>query len=868
MRLGDTVRPVAYDAELVIVPNEERFSGKLSITIDVTEPTALIWLNATKLDLKKVTLQSGAKSYPGRVLATPHDFVGLRFTQTLPAGRAILNIDYEGVLERADTEGLFKVQDGDDAYVFAHFSPAFARRAFPCFDEPTWKTPWKLALDIPAFAMAVSNAPQIGEDPLPNNLKRVRFAATPPLPSHLVALAVGPFETVNAGPLGRKPVALRFLVQKGKGGETRFAQRASPRVLESLEDYFGAPYPFDKIDIVTVPVSSAFASSEGPGLVALRSDLVLARAEQEASDFQRRYVATLAEELTHAWVGGLVSIRWWDDVWINQAVSAWVSERTLQRFDPEWLARLSLDRQRQLAMVQDRLPGSHPLRRIVESPDEIAALDDGIGRGKGAAVFRMLESWIGEDRFRDALRRYLGKDPFGAAGTDDFVNAFVAEAGSDQPALSAALQSFIDRPGVPALDVTLVCPPQGKAPPRLEVTVERYVPGGLTAPAAPPSGPPQAPGWVFPACFQYGEGGDFGEECTVIREAHQAVLLPEGEHCPDWVVANRDGTSYLVPLLRDPLAMRLEHAPLLADEAVAVIGDTRVLLGGNDLRLDHALTMAARFATNRQAPVARAAVGVVEDVSPELLASNDDRDAFARYVRVEFGPRAQILGWMPKPGERAVDLFLRQALLPLVADRGADAALRAQADRLARDGLAGKSALGAMQPVILVDAAHFGTADLFEAMLASAERAKGRDRRDLYRALGAFRNPALLDRALSLALSEHTDARDAFAVYQQAGEDPSSIVQVVHYVADHYDALAKRLPDGAWPWFAGLGQHLCESQSRRDFENFYGDASRRALAGPRAVELSLEAADLCIATHDYQVQGLRSFLGAPAYRSN
>jgi hypothetical protein len=117
-------------------------------------------------------------------------------------------------------------------------------------------------------------------------------------------------------------------------------------------------------------------------------------------------------------------------------------------------------------------------------------------------------------------------------------------------------------------------------------------------------------------------------------------------------------------------------------------------------------------------------------------------------------------------------------------------------------------------------------------------------------------------------LSEHTDARDAFAVYQQAGEDPSSIVQVVHYVADHYDALAKRLPDGAWPWFAGLGQHLCESQSRRDFENFYGDASRRALAGPRAVELSLEAADLCIATHDYQVQGLRSFLGAPAYRSN
>lgn len=868
MRLGDAVRPVSYDAELTVTPNQERLLGRIAITLDLTEPTNFFWLNASRLDLKKVTLTIGTRVFPGKVTPSSHDFVGVRFTQMLPPRRAVLNIEYEGAIDRADTEGLFRARDGDNWYAFSNFEPIAARRVFPCFDEPVWKTPWKLSLIVPAADLAIANAPAIGEDLLPGNLKRVRFAATPPLPSYLIAFAVGPFEIVDLGQAGRKATTLRLFVPHGRVAEARFAQRATPRILETIEDYVGSSYPFDKLDLVAVPVASGFSAMQSPGLIAFKADTILAKSDEESSAFQRVYVDHVSHEISEQWFGDLRTLQWWDEAWISEGLAAWMSGKVTQRFDPEWMTRLALDRQRQDAVEIDRLVSSRPLRQAVETNEDLISASDQITASKGAAVLRMFETWLGEDRFRSGVRAYLAANPPGNARSEDFLAALAGESGDEQSALGPAFRSMIDSAGVPELDVVLVCPPAGKGAPRLELTQARYAPALHLLAPSPLQASGAANSYVFPACFQYGEGGDFGEECVVVRDAHQALPLPDGENCPDWVVANRDGTSYLVPVLKDNLAARLEHAPLLPDEAVAVIGDARILSASKDLPFDRVLALAARFAANRQPPVALAALNLLNTTVPSvLLGAAQDRDAFARYVKLTFGARAAALGWLPKPGEREVDGFLRQDLLPFVADRGSDLTLRNEADQLAREWLAGKTNLGAMLGPILITAARFGSSDLFEGYVAAADRSTGRERSALYTALGAFRDPQLLNQALALALSDPVEARDAWAGFVEAGSDPLTTPFVLRFVTEHYDVLMKRLPDLASEQFARFGARLCDPNARRDFEIFFGDPTRRALEGSRVYLQSLETVDLCLANHDSQVQSLRAALSASRYKN-
>ncbi len=863
LRLGEALRPLAYEVELAVNPAQDRLQGRMSISLELAEATSFFWLNAQRLELKKVVLVVGTRTIAARVVVTSHDFVGIRLPQGVQPGRATLIIDYEGSFERIDSAGAFRVREGDDWYVFTQFEPSAARRVFPCFDEPGWKTPWKITLDVPIGDTAVSNMPALGEDPQPGNMKRVRFAATGPVPSYQVGFAVGPFDIVDGVHAGRKGVPIRYLAPRGRATESRFAQRATPRLVENLEDYLSESYPFDKLDVLAVPVTSGFHSSQGPGLVALQADLLLAKPDQEGSEFQKTYVGVAAKALAQQWIGDRVALQWWDDRWLNEGITSWLASKLSQRFDPEWLTRLALDRHRQEAVFVDRLVGSHALRVPIDGPDDLPLVFDRLTTEKAAALMRMLETWMGEDHFRAGVQRYLAATAQGASRSDDLLAALIAEMPADTAALTGVYQAMVERPGVPELDVTLACPGAGKGTPRLELVQQRYAPlshviasdAGASTPAAGP--------WMFPACFQYGEGGDFGEQCVVVRESRQVMQLPEGESCPEWVIANRDGTSYVVPVLRDPLPARLDGAPLLPDEAVAVIGDTRILAAARDLPIDRALRMAARFAGNRQPPVVSAALALLEDVPPASLGSAEDRVGFARYVRAEFGQRAQALGWLGKPGEREVDALLRAELLPVVADRGADPLLRSQADKLARDWLAGKVPLGSMLRPILVTAAHFGSSDLFEGYLAAADRAVGRDRRDLYQALGAFRDPQLLDQALSLVLSDRIDARDAWAVYVAAGSDPVSVPAVLRFAADHYDALAKRIPEGGPAWLAGLGAGLCENGPRRDYENFYSDAARRALAGAHVVAQALAAADVCIANRDLQAENLHAFLAQP-----
>jgi alanyl aminopeptidase len=876
MRTGDAVKPLAYEAELSIVPTQERFGGHIVIHVDIARPTDFFWLNATHLDIRQANVQAGGKTLVAKAVPGGHDFVGLRFAAMLPAGRAVITIDYDGAIERVETAGIFKQQDGGNWYAFTQFEDTDARRAFPCFDEPGWKTPWHLSLIVPADQVAVSNSPVAAEEPYtappepkslrkapageaPAPMKRVRFAPTPPLPSYLVAFAVGPFDVVDGGRAGKKGTPLRYIVPKGRAGELAWAKETTPKLLDQLEDYFGQPYPFDKLDAVAIPVTDGFGAMENAGLITYQMSLILSKPDQETERFRRNWASAAAHEMAHQWFGDFVTMQWWNDTWLNESFATWMSAKVVERAFPVWQTRLSIDHQRVAAIDVDRLASTRQVRQPVNTPDDLRNVFDPITYAKGASVLTMYENAIGEERFRNGVRRYLYEHAQGSARAEDFYAALTAEAGAENAATIAGFRGFIEQPGVPRLAVALDCGADGKSPPKLILNQSRYVP------SRPNGDPSFTQRWTFPACFQFGRGGDFNELCTLIQEPRTSLPLPAGESCPVWVLSNRGGSSYFVSALTGELDQQLARTPLLPSEAIPALDDAQILTSSGEWAADLALDFAARFANNRQVRVSEAAVRVAAEVRPAWLDDAADREGFARYVQKNFGARARALGWTPKSGDREGDAALRNVLVPWVADFGNDTGLARDAVRLSREWLASKNPLPAGARTVLQAAARLTPGapgrELLDALLDALARSSGVDRATLLAALGSIREPALADAAYDALFAERADARDGvIAMYRGASDDEIAALQAIRYLRAHYDALVKRLPEDAAGSLPRLGSRLCDPAAKADFDATFAERAPKVPGGARNYAQVSEEIGICVAARQLQRATLKAYV--------
>lgn len=889
MRLGDLVTPLAYEAELTVVPTRDRFSGRIVVHAQVAKPTEFFWMNAKRLDIRTATVTAGGKNLAATVVPGGTDFVGLKFASVVPAGRIVIAIEYDGTIDRIDTAGIFRQPDGDNWYAFTQFESTDARRAFPSFDEPGWKVPWHLSLVVPASDTAVSNMPVASEEPYTEPvpapvrepvrhggkavakaapapvaaapaipMKRVRFAPTPPLPSYLVAFAVGPFDVVDGGKAGRKGTQLRYIVPKGRAAETQYAKETMPRLLEILEDYFGMPYPYAKLDSVALPSTIGFGAMENAGMITYDLPLLLSRPDQENERFHRYMAGTAAHELAHQWFGDFVTLAWWDDVWLNESFATWMGSKVIERFAPSWQTKLSGDDRRFNAIEIDRLSTTRQIRQPVNTPDDLGSAFDRISYEKGATVLAMFENAIGEERFRNGVRRYIDEHAQGTAKAEDFFNAVASAAGSDGPSLIAGLKSFVQQPGVPRLAVALDCGADGNAPPSLVVTQSRFLP------ARPATDGALAQRWTIPACFQFGRGGDFNEMCALIKEPRTVLPLPSGERCPQWVLPNRGGSAYAVSSLTPELTQQLVRTPLLPSEAVPALHDATTLTQSGEWPADLALELAAKFGSNRSNIVADAALELAKSVKPSWLDDASDRAAFARYVQKNFGARAKMLGWQPRPSDREGDANQRARLVPWVADLGNDADLRKEAQRLAREWLGSKAPFPTSARTVLTAAAMFAQGssgrELLDAMNEALGRVSTRDRHDVLKAMGAFRDPALAQASYDL-LFALPDPKAGFEAMQEgADEDEIAATLALAYLKSHYDTVTRRLPDYGIAWLPRLGRAMCDAGTRSDFEAVFADRSSKAPGAGRNYAQSLETMNICIGARQTQRATLKAWL--------
>jgi alanyl aminopeptidase len=535
-RLGDAVVPTRYQIELKIDPTQDRFSGTVTIDVSIGDAGDMIWLHGKNLDVAEVFLTD---SHSNRIDASYNekDDSGVALVtleQAVDAGPATLHFTYDAAFNTS-TNALFKVVRGEDRYVASQLEAIAARQVFPGFDEPAFKVPFDLTIVARANDAVITNTPEASVEVLDDGFVKHVFETTRPLPTYLLAFAVGPYDVVDYGMLPPnsirdREVALRGVAAKGLGVRLEYALKHTEGLLNELEEYFGTPYPYRKLDIIAVPESFGGAM-ENAGAITYDEYLLLMDENSPLSQ-RRSYTAVHAHEMAHMWFGDLVTPVWWTDIWLNEAFASWMEYKVANAYWPDGEFDRQMLKDALGAMSNDSLASARQIREPIDHNNKIDGAFDGITYSKGGGVLAMLERYVGKDKFQAGVRLHMDRHADSTATAEDFI-ASLAE-GTERVEIEGAFKSFIEQPGVPLLSVKLDC--ENPQQPRLDVRQTRYAPLGSAI-------DPDASEWRIPMCVAFTADGDTRSTCTLLKERDQSIDL-DAESCPTQVHPNADGAGY------------------------------------------------------------------------------------------------------------------------------------------------------------------------------------------------------------------------------------------------------------------------------------------------------------------------------------
>ena len=836
LRLPNDVRPVRYSASLNLVPGQDRFSGDIRIDLEIVQPTSTVWLNAKALEFESGGVRQGSTSLPVEFQSAPNDFLGVKVSTALQPGHAQLEIRYTGEVSRTLTDGAFQQQQGNDWYIFTKFEPVTARRVFPCFDEPSFKTPWQLTLTIPEGLKALSNTPELSADAGENNMKSVRFAETKPLPSYLVAFAAGPFDVVPTAPIGKDHVPGNIIVPRGRSSEAAYAASITPKLIELLETYFGTPYPYEKLDQIVVPLTTAWGAMENAGLIAY-GDFLLSPPEQDTELRQRGRAHTMEHEMSHQWFGDLVTTEWWDDIWLNEAFASWLSSKLLDEWKPEW--NIKADAARSINVMRaDSLTAARKIRQPIEAPGDIANAFDGITYGKGEAVIGMFENYVGPDAFQKAVRLYLHKHAWGNATASDLLAA--VDQISPNSKSGSAFSTFLNQVGFPLVSVTAEC----TAKSLLRLTQSRFRPVGSPASADQL--------WQIPVCAVWNDSGGVHRECTLLTEPFAVFTLHTAQGCPTWLSADANAAGYYAVSYEPSLADHLIHKGLIdlkPTERAAVLRNIQLMFSSGLGNLRQDLEFADAFSRSPDPGLVRQSADMVASVNN--FVREDLHAQYAAWIRSLYQARARELGWQPKPDESLEIRLLRIEVVPLVATRGGDPELQTQALQLAHDWLQNRSGIDADMIVPVLSAAAWnGNRAFFDDLVTGVkETTVQRERLWIGQALGSFRDPDLARAALELFFDKDIDPRE---LERNLFGAPLETRQIVwSFVQQNFDKLNSTLPGARGiPFGARLplsASGFCDPQHHYQVAAFFQPRIGSLPGGAHNLANTLESIRLCAA---------------------
>lgn len=839
LRLPEGVKPMGYQLELKVVPGQDTFSGVAHLTIDVEKPTDVIWLHATELVIQsaEVVVTAGAKPLAAQTQLFPPDFLRVSLPQALPTGKATLRFFYSGALSARNRGGVFQLNDRGENYVYTQFEATDARRALPCFDEPRFKVPFEVTLTVKKEHLAFSNNPVSKEEALADGFKRISFTATKPLPTYLLAFAVGPFEVVNAGAWGKNKTPVRIIVTKGKSAEAHLAAQMTGPILEAHEKYFDIPYPYEKLDQIALP--TGFGAMENAGLVTYGHDLILVPPNEETPARRRAFASVCSHELAHQWFGNLVTMKWWDDIWLNEGFANWMGDRTLKTWKPEWGIEVDRVHERNQALLADSLVSARQVRQPIETHDDIDNVFDAITYNKGAAVIQMNENLVGAEAFQKGVRRYLNEHAHGNGTATDFIAAITQESHTD---VSNTFGSFLDQPGAPVVAVNLSCP-KGAAP-KLTFAQRRYLPLGSTGESKQT--------WALPVCVRYSVGGKQTRLCTLLSQPEEEKVLEGVQRCPEWVMPN-DGMFgyYRSQLGGESDTVKLLKAAgkkLSTGERLGLVSDLDAAVKAGQAKLEQALAVLPLIKDESNHRLVKASMGLVSMLNARKLVSDAQLPNYQAFVRHTFGPLAAKTGFTVAAKDTEDTRLLRPALLSLVGKDGNDATLQAKALSLAKTWVRERKGVDPeLLDSVMAVAARTNDpelhAQLQHALRAEKEKAQ---RNYLLEALGAFSQPTLVKAHLPLALDPSVEGQEALGIIWSATDEPRTQDVGFDFLKENWDPLLKRLPADWGANLVHMASGFCDAQHRDATSAFFESRASKLRGGARPYANVMERIDLCI----------------------
>ena len=652
VRLPDGATPLSYDLRLEVDPDRDVFTGTVAIHVRLDRATDRVWLHADQLELAAATWDEGTLEIvhvPGadRVFA-------VKFGAQLAAREVTLRFAFTGHTQH-DEEGLFRQQEGGHWYLYSQGESEFTRRITPCFDEPRWKTPWRVTVVVPKAQVAAGNMAIASAKLLADGRREITFAETPAMASYLLALAIGPFAVVEAGKVGANHVPVRVLTFPERARSVGAVARQTGKLVAELEAYTRLPLPFPKLDIVTVP--HFFGAMENPGLILFDADIVF--------EGDRRYVAIAAHELAHQWFGNLVTPAWWDDLWLSEAFASWLGERVAAHNEGHPPSELHVAFTRESALAADGDAGARALHRpITFDPDNAF---DSIAYDKGEAVLAMFEQWIGEDKFRDDLRAYLAAHAGGTVTTADLVRSI------DPPEAGRALQAYVDHAGAPIVELELDC----TTTPTLTATARDHL--------------------QVPVCVQL-VGTKPVRACVLAGQA-TPIALPDAT-CPKAVIASGGGYYHVVWRTTPPRGATPSWSTLGLGDKIALGVDLAAATARGDLELAGACAEITELAVSSDPYAVHAAVQIAAAI--DAIVEDPQRERWETWLAARFARRLGSGLFARTP----IDARVRGELLAMISAPHLPPTVRARAKAYVTATLAKKVAPFDLQTMLAAEPDH------------------------------------------------------------------------------------------------------------------------------------------------------------------
>ncbi len=849
-RLPAAVVPRRYDVTLSVEPDQGRFDGSVAIQLHVREAVRRVTLHALDLEILEATVEWGGVHHASTVSTdSGSETVTLTLTREIPAGPAMVGLTFSGRLNQ-QMKGLYEAKAGTERFAFTQFEATDARRAFPCFDEPALKAAFKITAVIPDHLVALSNMDiEVESVDAAARRKTVTFAETPPMSTYLVALAVAKLERREALIDGTRAA---IYTTPGQLALTGFAHEVMQACLPRLNAYFDLRYPLAKLDLVGVP-DFAMGAMENWGAIFFRENRLLLDPAQASANTLRAVANVITHEVVHQWFGNLVTMDWWEDLWLNESFATWLACKIVDDWRPEWQSWVEFARDKQVPLGVDALASTRPISSKVRTAAEAEEMFDALTYEKGASVLRMLEQFLGDDVFRRGIREYIGAHQYGSAPAADLWAALEAASGQPVPAIA---RDWFTRPGFPVVAARADGPDlQAITLEQARFLADRDAPEDLGAP------------WAIPLTIVFEDDEGVRRHRVLLTATRATIALPANGRVR-WVCANAGEQGFYRThydrRLRDALADSLSR--LSAEERFGLLDNAWALAQKGALPIGEFLDLVVRFRGDGTRVVVEGLAGYLGTLGERLM-TESDRPRFARFIEDFLQPLVASLGWEARPGEGDEPKLARAAMLWTLGSLAKPAPLlRGMAERLEGYWADPASLDPTLAAAVIRLCARAGDRVRYDRYLERYRAAATPEEKDRYlTAFGDFADPALTPVILALILTEAIRGQDIWKPLRGLLSNPATQGDTWTFIKSNWQALRQKGGSVGAQRIIGGTKVLWKPEWLAEVECFFSDKANHVASAERTLIQAVESIRLGLAFRSDQQGKLSEWLrGRPA----